>query len=118
MKTSVEVEITTLDKFIKQYPPRIIKMDIEGAELLALKGVGDRIFRESNIDFVIEYHPYEMSFFGIEGDILLDFFSNHGYKFRNLAYANYPILSKKEILSNYRKTDRALTNLFCSKLID
>jgi FkbM family methyltransferase len=115
---SVDIQAVRLDSIITLNPPSLIKMDIEGAELLALKGIGDDFLAKSKVDFVIEYHPYEMSFFGVEGVELLDFFSHHGYKFRNLAYDNFPIISKEEILANYRKEDYGITNLFCSKLID
>jgi len=93
-------------------------MDIEGAELLALQGLGQENLKKLDIDFVIEYHPYEMSFFDIEGEQVLDFFIDTGYKFRNLAYPDLPIISREEILKKYKKKDRSITNLFCSKTID
>ena len=111
-------EVVTLSSFLNEYSPSLIKMDIEGAELLALQGLGQENLKCLAIDFVIEYHPYEMSFFDIEGEQVLDFFMSSGYKFRNLAYPDYPIISKEEILKKYKKEDRSLTNLFCSKAID
>jgi FkbM family methyltransferase len=112
------VSTVKLSDFVLKEKPRLIKMDIEGAELLALKGVGNDILKIENIDFILEYHPYEMSFFEIEGEQVLDFFMSSGYKFRNLAYPDAPNISKEEILKKYKKEDRSLTNLFCSKAID
>lgn len=111
-------EVVTLSTFLNEYSPSIIKMDIEGAELLALQGLGQENLKKLAIDFVIEYHPYEMSFFNIEGKQVLDFFMSSGYKFRNLAYPDYPIISREEIFKKYKKEDRSITNLFCSKAID
>jgi FkbM family methyltransferase len=111
-------EVVTLSTFLNEFSPSLIKMDIEGAELLALQGLGHENLKNLNIDFVIEYHPYEMSFFEIEGEQVLEFFLDAGYKFRNLAYPDSPIISKEEILRQYKKEDRSITNLFCSKLID
>ena len=111
-------EVVTLSTFLNEYSPSLIKMDIEGAELLALQGLGHENLKKFTIDFVIEYHPYEMSFFNIEGKEVLDFFISSGYKFRNLAFPDSPIISKEEILKKYKKEDRSLTNLFCSKAID
>jgi len=111
-------QVVTLSSFLNEYSPSLIKMDIEGAELLALQGLGQENLKNLAIDFVIEYHPYEMSFFDIEGEQVLDFFMSSGYKFRNLAYPDYPINSKEKILKKYKKEDRSLTNLFCSKAID
>lgn len=111
-------EVVTLSTFLDEYSPSLIKMDIEGAELLALEGLGQENLKQLAIDFVIEYHPYEMSFFDIEGEQVLDFFMSSGYKFRNLAFPHSPIISKQEILEKYKKEDRSITNLFCSKSID
>jgi len=111
-------EVVSLSSFLGEYTPSLIKMDIEGAELLALQGLGQENLKKLAIDFVIEYHPYEMSFFDIEGEQVLDFFMSSGYKFRNLAFPHSPIISKQEILEKYKKEDRSITNLFCSKSID
>ena len=111
-------EVVSLSSFLGEYTPSLIKMDIEGAELLALQGLGQENLKKLATDFVIEYHPYEMSFFNIDGEEVLDFFMSSGYKFRNLAYPDSPIISKQEILKKYKKEDRSITNLFCSKAID
>jgi len=115
---SVETKVVKLSTYLETHAPRLIKMDIEGAELLALKGLGADYLKNNSVDFVIEYHPYEMSFFNIEGEEVLDFFISSGYKFRNLAYPDSPIILKQEILQKYKKEERSLTNLFCSKAID
>jgi len=111
-------EVVSLSSFLGEYTPSLIKMDIEGAELLALQGLGQENLKKLATDFVIEYHPYEMSFFNIDGEEVLDFFMSSGYKFRNLAYPDSPIISKQEILKKYKKEDRSITNLFCSKAIE
>jgi FkbM family methyltransferase len=114
---STDVQVVQLANFVIKDIPRFIKIDIEGAELLALKGLGDKIMRNQNIDFIIEYHPYEMSFFDIQGHELISFFENYGYKFRNLNSHDYPIIEKSDILTNYRKENYGITNLFCSKSV-
>lgn len=58
-KDFVEVETVTLDDFFKdtKQPINVIKMDVEGAEMLALSGM-DRIIRESkNIKMFVEFFP-------------------------------------------------------------
>ena len=115
---SVKTKIVKLSTFLETHAPRLIKMDIEGAELLALKGLGTEYLKNNHVDFVIEYHPYEMSFFNIEGEEFLDFFIEAGYKFRNLATGSFPIIDKPFILKSYTKGERGITNLFCSKTID
>ena len=114
---SAEIKVVKLSTFLETHAPRLIKMDIEGAELLALKGLGADYLKNNHVDFVIEYHPYEMSFFNIEGEELLDFFIEAGYKFRNLALGSIPIVDKDSIVKSYTKEERGITNLFCSKSI-
>ena len=114
---SADIKVVKLSSFLETHAPRLIKIDIEGAELLALKGLGADYIKNSNVDFVIEYHPYEMSFFNIEGEELLDFFIEAGYKFRNLALGSIPIVDKESIVKSYTKEERGITNLFCSKSI-
>lgn len=58
-KEFVEVEKIALDDFLKdiKQPINVIKMDVEGAEMLALSGM-DRIIRESkNIKMFVEFFP-------------------------------------------------------------
>lgn len=58
-KEFVEVEKIALDDFFKdmKQPINVIKMDVEGAEMLALSGM-DRIIRESkNIKMFVEFFP-------------------------------------------------------------
>ena len=58
-KDFVEVDTVTLDDFFKdtKQPINVIKMDVEGAEMLALSGM-DRIIRESkNIKMFVEFFP-------------------------------------------------------------
>ncbi len=114
-KGSTSVQVIELSSFINKDVPRLIKMDIEGAELLALKGIGNDIIRAHDLDFIIEYHPYEMSFFNSSGKDLLNFLEKFGYKFKDLATIDFPNVSKDHILSKYTKDDYGITNLFCSK---
>lgn len=114
---SVSVKVVELNDFINNDIPRIIKIDIEGAELLALQGIGDSIMQKKSIDFVLEYHPYEMSFFNLTGIGLLTYLSKFGYRFRDLAVYDHPEISIEQILSKYKKENYGITNLFCSKTV-
>ena len=58
-KDFVEIETVTLDEFFKgtKQPISVIKMDVEGAEMLALSGM-DRVVKESeNLKMFVEFFP-------------------------------------------------------------
>lgn len=57
LTNSYEVQVTTLDEFFAQYPKGrigLIKIDIEGAELLALRGAQRTIERDRPVIFYEE----------------------------------------------------------------
>jgi FkbM family methyltransferase len=53
----IEVQTTTLDDFFKEQSIDVIKMDVEGAEMLALLGM-DRVIKQSkNLKMFVEFFP-------------------------------------------------------------
>lgn len=56
----IEVEVTTLDDFFsgRSIRPRLLKMDIEGAEPLALKGMNQLISKNPHMAVVLELNPH------------------------------------------------------------
>ena len=59
MKEFVEVEQVSLDDYFKgiMTPVNVIKMDVEGAEMLALAGMEQLIKRNKNLVMLIEFFP-------------------------------------------------------------
>jgi len=74
------VRIARLDTLVFEErlpPPRVMKIDIEGAEILALRG-GARVLREYHPDLLIELHGVEM----VEGVLrTLDELGYHSYAY-------------------------------------
>jgi FkbM family methyltransferase len=127
-KDFVEVETVTLDEFFEGMKQSIsvIKMDVEGAEMLALSGM-DRVIRDSkNMKMFVEFFPllikemggspeeficrlledYHLSIFIIEGDYSVPSYApNKGYlKINNAAE-----------LMNLFKGERDHVNLFIKR---
>jgi FkbM family methyltransferase len=73
-KETFNVPALTLDEFIQKFPsPNLMKIDVEGAELLVLKGA-EKLLRGSNPPkLIIEVHTKN------NNDELLDFLLNMGY---------------------------------------
>ncbi len=76
----IEVEGLALDAYVKQHPPpTLVKMDIEGAEVLALRGAAE-LLRDSNRPrFVVSTHGLELE------QQVKDIFRSAGYAVSNLA---------------------------------
>lgn len=118
-KNHIDVETITLNKYFENYSKQInfIKMDIEGAEFLALKGMSKILKKNDNLKLISEFSPFMINKLG--GDYR---------EYINLLYKNnfevYEIseLSKKlnltkreEILSKCTLNREYIKNLFCVK---
>jgi len=83
LTNSCEVQVTTLDEFLAQYPESkvgLMKIDIEGAELLALRGAQRTIERDKPVIFYEENEPAYQAFGYTVADVR-DFLKALGYRF-------------------------------------
>lgn len=79
-KESYEVTINTLEYFVKKFgKPNVLKIDVEGAEYLILKGASN-ILKEMSSRILIEFHPKEIELFGGSIDECLCILAECGYK--------------------------------------
>ncbi len=77
------------DALTREQYPQVIKMDIEGAEPLALKGMG-RILDDKRLEtIIIECSEYYLAKQGLTPDALLDTLRKKGFAFRVLDKDNY-----------------------------
>ncbi len=94
-KKSVEVETTTLDTFARTLQPGsidFIKIDIEGAEIMALKGMTDILAT-------------------IKPTMMIEVSENHGEVFRLLDSHSYQLFDANR--SRVRLDSSEFMNLFC-----
>ena len=123
-KDFVEVESIVLDHFLSQQKQKIdvIKMDIEGAEFLALSGM-DRIIKENNnLKMFIEFFPLLIKEMGGSPEAFIRTLLNE-YKFTIfLIPGDYNASNKKLIKMNsyeeimgFCKDEKDHVNLFLKK---
>jgi FkbM family methyltransferase len=82
------VPTVTLDDYVAERGLRrvdVIKMDIEGAELLALQGASDLLSGENAPLLLMEVHAKTLGFSGLNMEQLLGLLGKHGYSFYPLA---------------------------------
>lgn len=85
---SLEIECDTLDNILLDYRADVIKMDIEGAEVLALKGAAKTLERTRKI--VVEIH-------GNRSEDVMQVLKCHGFEidsFNEIGTVAYIIASK------------------------
>lgn len=80
----IETEVNSIDNLIRQNEipfPDVIKMDIEGAEFLALKGMGKLLSSEKRPRLIfLEIHPKFLPSFNCSPQDIYDFLSQFDYK--------------------------------------
>ena len=103
----LKVKSNTIDNYVQIYgKPEIIKMDIEGAEINAIKG-GSNLFRQKEAPIImIEIHSILIKEFGGTSEQIIKTLKSFGYTMwecqggnNDLNY-NY-IFSKSELVSDF-----------------
>jgi FkbM family methyltransferase len=112
------VDTVTLDNFFSQHPihPKIIKMDIEGAEPLALEGMRNMIEQNPDLVLITEFLPHYLG-----ANIAEDFLGRlRGYGFEVVAINDdlhqLEVGSASKILERARRSGergKGVTNLLC-----
>jgi len=78
-RESTEVTASTLDDLITSTTVDLIKIDVEGHELQALKGM-DRIFSENpDLILFIEFNPEVLAAANTEVEILIEYLDDRGF---------------------------------------
>jgi FkbM family methyltransferase len=103
------VECCTLDELVGDQKVDFIKMDIEGAELLAVRGMTRLLSKPNAPDVLIEVTAGWIPEFGGDVDELLDTFERDGYGVMRVGDRRLETVDRDQI----RKADQIL--LFFSK---
>ncbi|MDD3783490.1 MAG: FkbM family methyltransferase [Candidatus Portnoybacteria bacterium] len=116
-RDSVVVDVVCLDDFLGEYKHKInfIKMDIQGAEGNALKGMIDIIKNSKKIKILAEFWPMGLSNFNFNPKEFLEILEDYGFSFYNIQRAGTIKATKDEILKKYPADKIDHTNLFCIK---
>lgn len=113
---SVPVSVTTLDAFFDgtEGPICLIKIDIEGAELAAVRGGRQFFKRHSETGLVIEIAPKTLLSCGTSSEELLTEIRNMGFSvFRILLDGAIVLATDTEIIKE--ATERSHCNIYCKQ---
>lgn len=116
-RKSVTVDVVCLDDFMGDIKEKInfIKMDIQGAEGNALKGMTSVIENSKKIKILAEFWPMGLSNFNFDPKEFLEILEDYGFSFYNIQRAGTIKATKDEILKKYPADKTDHTNLFCIK---
>lgn len=88
-KTTIQVETVTLDGFCERRGlwPDVVKIDVEGGELLVLRG-SSRLLRERKAKFIVAAHPTWLPEGQTSGE-LFERFRRYGYEVKASQVVEY-----------------------------
>ncbi|HWY11083.1 MAG TPA: FkbM family methyltransferase, partial [Bacteroidia bacterium] len=100
-----EVKATSIDKLISDktiLAPNIIKIDIQGYELVAFKGMQNLLKQSSDLKIVAEFWPHGFMRAGSSAIELFDFFDGLGYSIYFIG-ENENKVSKEYVIENNKQ---------------
>lgn len=102
IENTIEVEVNSIDNLIsrKEIPyPNVIKIDIEGAEFIALKGMKNLLLSNEKPRIIfVELHPVFLPSFNTSVTEILEFMEQFAYKITERVERDKQVLCKFEIM--------------------
>lgn len=118
-RRSVEVEALSLDGYFTGYQGRIdfIKMDIQGAEPAALRGMVGLLTKNTEVKLITEFWPLGLKLSGVEPEAYLRLLVDRGFTLNNIDEQQNKIVptSIPELLTQYTPERSNQTNLLCMR---
>ncbi|MFH1866951.1 MAG: FkbM family methyltransferase [Patescibacteria group bacterium] len=116
-RTTIPIKLTSLDFFLKDYPRteiNVIKMDIQGSEGLALKGMFNTLQQNSSIKLFTEFWAKGLTSTGVNPHYFLSTLKKLGF----FLYEICEIKKTTELITDFNKlikrtSGNKYTNLFC-----
>jgi FkbM family methyltransferase len=112
----IDIDTISLDDYFKDNSinPDFIKIDIEGHELNALKGMKSFLQLNNKVQIMVEYNPLTKNYFNSDPMDSLNFLAEFGFKFRDLNSNSQIFLNSNQVTKKYQNT-KNVTNFICVK---
>ena len=106
------IKTRTIDDYMRGRPADIIKMDIQGSEFAALKGMRETISRNPSLQIVMEYGPGWLAAAGVTPRDFFDLIEGFGLVMYDLPEAGpEQEVNRDWLAANIGAADRGQTNL-------
>jgi len=110
-------KVTTLDNYFRNFDRKIdlIKMDIQGAEMSAFRGMLNCIKKNKEIIIITEFWPHGLKSFGFDPNNFLQLLNQYGFKIFNINEKKRRVegITSTKLIQLY--ANAAFTNLLCVK---
>ena len=118
-REAIGIECITIDEFLQGSAPRVdfVKMDIQGFECHALRGMRATLARAATLKLTAEFWPYGLSQAGDSGEALIDLLKDAGFTLYDISEAHHGVepVDMEDILRRYGRHKMDFTNLYCIK---
>ncbi|MFH1888963.1 MAG: FkbM family methyltransferase [Candidatus Omnitrophota bacterium] len=115
----IEVGSVRLDDYFRDFEGKIdfIKMDIQGAELLAVRGMPSLLEKNKDIKMVTEFWPIGLNNSGARPEDYLNTLKGLGFRLMHLANEEeeFGLIDESRLLKNYTIANGRHTDLFCMR---
>jgi FkbM family methyltransferase len=97
-----EINARCIDAMMGKYIEKVdlIKIDIQGFELTAFKGMKELLSKRSNVKILAEYWPHGFKRAGTSAIEFYDFFDQLGYHFKLIAEGRISDLNRDYVVTN------------------
>ena len=116
-ETILDVECTTVDEALGNQPVHVIKMDIEGGEIHALKGMEKTLRNSDEVIMFVECNPSVLKHAGGSVDMLLGELEGFGFRVQVIDEGERCLrpVSHEIYAARNARGKRNCVNLYCSK---
>lgn len=116
-ENSIQIDAITADDYFKKFEQKInfIKIDVEGAETMVLKGMVNTLNKNNILKLMVEYNPDAIMNMGLEPKSYLELLVKNGFGIFDIDSKNMEI-EKTDIHTLVKKYHDEYTNLFCVKI--
>jgi len=115
----IDVETTSLDRFFEAsgFWPDIIKMDIQGAEMAALRGMDGLIRANPSLKLIIEFWPVGLRGYGDSPEALLEKLLEYGFRIYHITTRGIEATNPARLLKlcEAREGELKFTNIYCER---
>jgi FkbM family methyltransferase len=120
-RRGIPVQGISLDEFFSVHPAPapvdVIKIDIQGAEMLALQGMEQMLRRSPSLVMFSEFWPLGLSRFGFHARDYLLLLRRHGFQLYEIdeGSRSLRLVADDELLQRYTTERGNYTNLLCTR---